>query len=316
MFKIRAPKINDLRNLEQLFKDDLFIRNINRKKLFCLVQTLIPIHFRIIPSIHIATEEKNIVGFIVLENNSNTNSSWLIDEVFVLDEMRNKGIGEELLRYVLSVYGGYGVEHFLAEVDSQNFPALSLFHQCGFRRYSKVCFYKKEVELLKIKEEDLLDKDFILRPQLKNDLSELEKMDLSSIPPDLRPALGRSKNYYKNKPNTIVLLDKSRNLIVGWANNERQENSSYLIELLISPGWTHLYQYFLNTIIYSIETNLAKVEVIVKAIDYITDLTEMLSKNGYLTTEVKELLVRTIWQKAKEKKKKVAKVGAPSIAPT
>ena len=46
------------------------------------------------------------------------------------------------------------------------------------------------------------------------------------------------------------------------------------------------------------------------------ELTEVLKKIQFLPQEVKELLVRTVWQKIKERKANAAKVGRPSIAPT
>ncbi len=315
MFKIRSPKLDDYLKLESLFKDHpLFIR-LNKNKFISCLQSLIPYNLRTLPSVHLAVEEKEILGFIILSSAENPNNVWQINEVFVLDEIRKHGVGEELVRYSLSIYGGYGVEHFLAEVDSQNFPALSLFHQCGFRRYAKVYFYENNIDLSTSNHLHILDKDFIIRPQIKNDLTELEKIDLSIIPPDLRVALGRSKKYFKETKDSLVLIDKKRNIIIGWAQLIPLEQNSFLIEILASPGWTHLYEQFLNTLIIErIPCNNFKLTI--KATDYNTDLSNILTKSGFLPREVKELLVRTIWNKSKEKQKKTANVGAPSIAPT
>lgn len=317
MFKIRSPHINDFQKLEELFKDKPPLLQLNKNKLLSLAQPLIPYDLRHLPTIHIADDERNILGYIVLSCASKPNNCWQINEVFVFDEIRNKGIGEELLRYVLSVYGSKGIEHFLAEVDPQNFPAISLFQGCGFRRYAKVGFYEKELAIEVLHTMPLLDNDFILRAQIKNDLAELEKLDLSSIPPDLRPALGRSKEYFKEKKNAFVLIDKSRNLIVGWSQVLVTSDTNYFVELLVSPGWTHLYERFLNTLISDcITVKSPKIKLTVKVIDYLAELTETLNKSGFLRVESKELLVRTIWQKAKEKKLTAAKVGVPWAAPT
>ena len=323
MFKIRTPNTNDIKKLYELFKDNSTFEQINKtplNKLSCSLQNLIPYNLRLLPSIHIAVDGNNILGYVILRSLSKPNNSWQIDEVFVLDEIRDEGVGEELLRYVLSVYGGYGIEHFLAEVNSQNTPALSLFHQCGFRRYAKVYFYNREIDS-NIAETfrgiPLPGKDFILRTQTKNDLAELEKLEVSSVPPDLRSALGKSKEYFRQKKDSIVVIDKARGLIIGWANIEKQSDNDYIIELLANPGWTHLYEQFLNTIICDyipMQTN--KLTVSVKAVDYLTELTEVLKKSGFLPTEIKELLVRTIWQKIKERNAQTSKVGRPSIAPT
>lgn len=315
MFKIRYPQITDLNKLEEISCNNENLSKLVKNKLACLVQCFIPINLRFLPSIHIATREKNIIGFVILSSVSKPNNSWQIQDVFVFDEIRNEGIGEELLRYVLSVYGGQGIEHFLAEVDSQNFPALSLFHECGFRRCAKIFFYEKEVEGLHAMP---LQNDFLIRLQTNSDLLEIEKLFLSSIPPDLRPALGRSKEYFKERKNSYVVIDKSRSIVIGWARVQQDSTNSYVIELVAAPGWTHLYEQFLNTIIcrsISFQDG-EKIKLKVKATDYLTELTELLNKSGFLPTEVKELLVKTIWQKVKEGKKKKAKIGVPSIAPT
>ncbi|OGI13182.1 MAG: hypothetical protein A3I68_04755 [Candidatus Melainabacteria bacterium RIFCSPLOWO2_02_FULL_35_15] len=332
MFKIRSLQIDDFKRFKEIIPNKSHVVAIHKlplREFAYLIQNLIPHNLRSFPSIHIAVDENNILGYVILRSLSKPNNSWQIDEVFVPDEIRNEGVGEELLRYVLSVYGGHGVEHFLAEIDSQNTPALSLFHQCGFRRYAKVSFYEREidtttVETLHATTVETLHatslrhgKDFILRPQTNNDLTELEKLEISSIPPDLRPALGKSREYFRQKKDSIVVIDKSRGLIIGWGNIQKQSEENYIIELLANPGWTHLYEQFLNTIISDyipIQTN--KFTLTVKAIDYLTELTEVLKKAGFLPVEIKELLVRTVWQKIRERKAQTSKVGRPSIAPT
>ncbi len=317
MFKIRSPQISDFTKLEPLFKEHSLFIELNKNKFLYILQSFVPVNLRIAPSIHVAADGKNILGFIVLKSSSKPNNCWQIEEVFVLDQVRNKGVGEELLKYVLSLYGGEGIEHFLAEVDSNNAPALSLFQQCGFRRYAKVCFYEKEINIEILQVSSLLDKDFILRTQTNSDLNELEKLELSSVPPDLRSALGRSKQYFKVRKNAVVVTNKSRNMVIGWANIEKRDSDNYFVELLAGPGWTHLYEELLNTIICDyLASKTNNIKLSVKVIDYNTELTQILSKSGFLPSEIKELLVRTIWQKVKEKQKKKAKFGAPSIAPT
>ena len=323
MFKIRSLQINDFKKLEEIISNKspiVAIHELPLHKFAYLVQNLIPHNLRLLPSIHIAVDESNILGYVILKCASKPNNSWQIDEVFVTDEIRDEGVGEELLRYVLSVYGGYGIEHFLAEVNSENTAALSLFHQCGFRRYAKVCFYQREIDANiteTFHEMSLHGKDFILRTQTKNDLTELEKLEVSSIPPDLRPTLGKSKEYFKEKKESIVVIDKSRGLIIGWANIQKQSDENYIVELLANPGWTHLYEQFLNTIICDyIPVQNNKLTLTIKAVDYLTELTEVLKKSGFLPHAVHELLVRTVWQKIRERKAQTSKVGKPSIAPT
>lgn len=319
MFKIKTLRINDLKQIEGICNDKELISILRKNELLCILQPIIPYNLRTFPSAHLAIEEKNILGFILLKCSSKASNTWKIDNVFVQDNLRNEGVGEELLRYVLSVYGSYGVEHFLAEVESTNHAALSLFHRCGFRRYSKVYFYEKEIDPSKLEETFvcLLDKEFSIRSQTYNDLTDLEKLELSSIPPDLRHAIGRSKDYFKERKNSHVLIEKNRHIIIGWFNIEKFSDEHYFIELLLSPGWTHLYTQLLSTMIFDLIANRSqKFKLTIKVNDYTRELTQILSDMRFSACEVRELLVRTIWQRVKGKKEKLAKVGFPYAAPT
>lgn len=316
MLKIRTLQISDFDRFQELINQFPDLKKLTNHKAFALLQFYIPHNLRILPSIHIATDQKNILGFIILESLSKANNAWEIKQIFIQDEQRNQDLGEELLKYVLSVYGSYGIEFFLGEVNSQNYNAISLFHKCGFRRYAKVCMYSKEITEVLNNDASALTDDFTLRAQDKNDLNDIVKLDLSCIPPDLRPAIGRSKHYFQAKKNAFVIIDNSRNLIVGWFNIEESEKNIFSLELLISPGWTYLYGDTINTVISSCrENNNHSFLLSIRAIDYNTELTELLSKSGFLASEVKELLVRTIWQKTKVKQKELAKIIFPSTQP-
>ena len=319
MIKIRTLNINDISRLRELCDDNEALNKIEKSKIECLFQPVIPHNFRTFPSLHLAIEEKNILGFVILKCASKPNNTWQIEHVFVRDELRNEGVGEELIRYVISLYGGYGVEHFLAEVNPLNSAATSLFHTCGFRKCAKVSFYSKEINTASETEENILsfDKDFVIRPQALSDVSHLEKLELSSIPPDLRFALGRSKEFFKGKKNSYVLIHKPRNMIIGWFNIDQLADDHFASELLISPGWTHLYEQLLNTVMYDYLANTGvNVKLTIKVTDYLTELNEILRKLNFLPADVRELLIRIIWQKVKEKKKKLTRGVIPSAAPT
>ena len=315
MFKIRTTRLKDFERLSSIFKDNSLIDILKKNKLAALAQPFIPYSLRTIPSIHLAIEDEHILGFIILKSYSKPNNSWQIDEILVDDQIRMEGVGEELLRYVISVYGSYGIEHFLAEIDSENFAALGLFHQCGFRRCAKVYLYEKEIK----KNEELnkiSDKDFIVKPQTKNDIQEIEKLELSTIPPDLRTILGRPKNYFKEQKDCFVLIDKSRNITIGWFQIQQIKENHFYVEPLISPGWTHLYEMLLNIILCQCIKKEEDFKLTVKVVDYITELSSILGKLGFLPVQAKELLVKTIWQRVKERKEKKAKLGVPFTAPT
>ena len=83
--------------------------------------------------------ENKLVGFI--------NTVCVVDEleinnVAVLKEYRRNHLGEEMIRYVLSVYSD--VDRVLLEVRESNIPALKLYEKLGFVKYGKRKNYYKE----------------------------------------------------------------------------------------------------------------------------------------------------------------------------
>ena len=148
------------------------------------------------------------------------------------------------------------------------------------------------------------------------DIQEIEKLELSTIPPDLRTILGRPKNYFKEQKDCFVLIDKSRNITIGWFQIQQIKENHFYVEPLISPGWTHLYEMLLNIILCQCIKKEEDFKLTVNVVDYITELSSILGKLGFLPVQAKELLVKTIWQRVKERKEKKAKLGVPFTAPT
>ena len=112
MFKIRPPQLVDLIKFEQAFSDNHYLKvfyTSPTNKFLCIAQSFIPYNMRFLPSIYIAAEGKNILGFVILSSLSKPNNSWQIKDVFVVDEMRNEDLGEEL-RKDMTI-------HFVQSVD-------------------------------------------------------------------------------------------------------------------------------------------------------------------------------------------------------
>ena len=78
MFKIRSLQINDFKKLEEIISNKSFIvvtHELLLNKFAYLVQNLIPHNLRLLPSIHIAVDENNILGYVILKSLSKPNNS-------------------------------------------------------------------------------------------------------------------------------------------------------------------------------------------------------------------------------------------------
>ena len=96
--------------------------------------------------IFIATEKDKIVGFINIsfsKKNANIKSKLgEIDDFFILEEHRKKGIGEMLLKKALSLFKLKKVKSISLNVSANNLPALNFYEKFGFKEFMKrISFY-------------------------------------------------------------------------------------------------------------------------------------------------------------------------------
>ncbi len=97
-------------------------------------------------TIFIAIEKSKIVGFItlsLLEKNANIKSKrGEINDLFILEDYRKKGIGKMLIKKAISFFKSQKVKLILLNVDSNNFSALKFYEKIGFKELMKrICFY-------------------------------------------------------------------------------------------------------------------------------------------------------------------------------
>ncbi|MBO4355483.1 MAG: ribosomal protein S18-alanine N-acetyltransferase [Clostridia bacterium] len=70
-----------------------------------------------------------------------------IADLAVLKEYRNRGIGRELMKEIISFAGGIGCTDFFLEVRASNSPAKSVYSSLGFKEYAKIRnYYRSPME--------------------------------------------------------------------------------------------------------------------------------------------------------------------------
>jgi ribosomal-protein-alanine N-acetyltransferase len=79
-------------------------------------------------------QEEEPVGYGVLQMVEG--ESYLLN-IMVRSDCRQKGVGETLLRKLLSWSKDGGATHMFLDVDPENTPAVALYQKCGFQIFGR-----------------------------------------------------------------------------------------------------------------------------------------------------------------------------------
>ena len=97
--------------------------------------------------IFVAEENEKIVGFITGEILSKkewyTVQLGTINNLYVLEEYRHKGIGKQLMQTMMNSFKEKGIETFELYAFSNNVDALKFYEKLGFKKYNVQMLYQK-----------------------------------------------------------------------------------------------------------------------------------------------------------------------------
>lgn len=297
---------------------------------FAFWQHWVPCQFHITPSIYVAREEGEVLGFISLHNTNKSKSCWRIDNLVVHPEHRGRGIAHELLRYVFAQFGSQGVSYFLAEVAARNQGALSLFAAGGFCRTAQVTYYKLDPrEAIHTAElaADLSGAEFRLATQRHQFM--LYQVHQDVLPPDVRLVLSQSAEDFRVKdmlPFTSVERRKNRLLrtrVWYWITEEIDRKGipaaakisatpdiGYKVEFAVHPGWKHLTNELVNSTISALRAGTPHLPIWVRVYDFHGEVHEAVKQLGFERMGDYFLLTREHWQRAKRAKRKLDTAAA------
>lgn len=97
--------------------------------------------------IYVAEEDEKIVGFITGEILSKkewyTVQLGTINNLYVLDEYRHKGIGKQLMQTMMDSFKEKGIKTFELYAFSNNVDAIKFYEDIGFKKYNVQMLYQK-----------------------------------------------------------------------------------------------------------------------------------------------------------------------------
>lgn len=281
-------------------------------------QHWLPCQYHLGPSIYVAREEGQVLGFISLRNTGKSKECWRIDNLVIHQDHRGRGIAQELLRFVFSQFGSQGVSHFIAEVLSSNDAALSLFAACGFCRSAQVTYYKLEPDDATPLVEPIEEPFRTASPLQKQALYLLHQ---DALPPDLRLVLNQVPEDFRVKevvPFTSVEVNKKRLLrrrvwylvsddaarrsIAAAAKITAQPGIGYRVDFAIHPGWRSVSSDIVHATINMLISKAPRQPIWVRVFDYQNEIHEALSARQFERMGDYFLLAREHWQRAKNPK--------------
>ena len=97
--------------------------------------------------IFVAEEDEKIVGFITGEilhkEEWYTVQLGTINNLYVLEDYRHKGIGKQLMQTMMNSFREKGIETFELYAFSNNVDALKFYEKLGFKKYNVQMLYQK-----------------------------------------------------------------------------------------------------------------------------------------------------------------------------
>lgn len=93
--------------------------------------------------------ERKILGFVQLYpifSSVSMERSWLLNDLFVHEDFRGRGIGKFLIRIAKNLCYAYDSKGLLLETEADNKVAQALYEKTGFTRESNLFYFWKKEE--------------------------------------------------------------------------------------------------------------------------------------------------------------------------
>ena len=289
---------------------------------FTFWQHWLPCGWHIAPSVYVAKESGVVLGLISLEHTGSSKSCFRVDHLVVHPQHRGRGIGQELLRFALSVFGSQGINHFVSEISDLNSRGLALFTTTGFRRLAKVTYYQVPLDHPNERLPDELFESASEKYRLAEpgDAQGIFALSQEVMPSEVRRIFDfvtgdfeapevRGDNLSKLTRSLIrkkvwywLSEDKERGVIPCAAKVIAHREGDYHLEFLVNPGWSHMTRELVEFVLAFMQKAEMKGMVVIKSYDYQKELGVQLEELGLEREGSFTLLAREHWSRARRKR--------------
>lgn len=255
MAKIKNFNIFDIVQVKKMASvsssaDLSFCRNIFWLFPLTFIQRFLHIRLKKLPESYVSREKKKLNGMITVKAQEGNPYKWNIIRLF-LDKNSNEA-GRQLVDYVIARYGAMGANTFCAVVDSYHEEILTLFSkECGFRLCSSENLWKIDTSVML---ENIPNIDFY-RPFKNSDAKEICELYNDSVLPHFRYSLAKSKaefydrifqGFLSKSSFKYVLEDVKTKKIKAFLEIQTDDNSNYILEIVLTQPFEDLYFNIVN----------------------------------------------------------------------
>lgn len=288
-------------------------------------QHWLPCNLHVGPSVYLAKDDGVVLGLISVDSLGKSNGCWRINQLVVHKSHRGRGIGQELLKYVLALFGGQGINHFISEIANENTAGLQLLHSCGFRKCSNSTYYQVPLDYQPPQQEDLLTKFRIAQPSDKEMLFDLHQ---SILPQDVRRIFELvPDDYYVPELNADTFEKMTRRLMRRkrwfWVADESERGvipcaakisahsqGDFHIDIYVNQGWEHMCDDVVKFVLTTMKKSGMRGTIVFKVYDFQKNLIDCLEGLEFERIGGFTLMVREHWLRAK---KKMNTVSIPNL---
>lgn len=310
MAKIRKLSIFDVFNVRKLVSFIWSGDVIHYKRMFFLsapmtcIQNFLPLFLRKVPETYVAALENELRGVITIKPQNSNCVKWEIIRLFL--QKNSNDIGKQLVDYVVAHFGAIGVTTFYAAVNDTETELLDLFVKgSGFRMCSCTAMHK----MTNINFFDVSFSNMKFRQTKPSDSERLAQFFNDNIFPTFKNSLKKDKSefresFFKGLSATIFryVLEENEN-IIAFIEIYSYESSTYVIDIIISQGYTGMYAQILSFAVSEVMKRNKNVSIYIKNRKYLLcgyEIEEFFKQNHFEMLENKVVLVKDFYGRIKE----------------
>lgn len=141
--RIRKAKKEDFKEIAEILMKESSKKPYNEK--YTLETTLKAINKFAKDELYIATNEKEIIGFIASNITTDNKKKACIEELWLRPIYQGKGIGKSLVQFIEEKYKKKGV-NIIRLVSKKNSKAFGFYKKIKYKEYKELVFMEKKLK--------------------------------------------------------------------------------------------------------------------------------------------------------------------------
>lgn len=204
-------------------------QNLNLfKRIFCFINYLLPLKFKIAKESFVALENDKNLGIITLEKDSKSHSRLKITKLILEDAYSY--IANELINYTMTRYRAMGAHSFYAVVDEKQADLINIFkNEMNFRMCANEYLWKVNF--------NQVNPLLYLKPFKRNNLEQVCNFYNENINSFNRFLFSREKYQFSNSCQKYLFLNDDETKILGYFEVATKNNLDFYINFSID--FTH-----------------------------------------------------------------------------